>query len=129
MKSSKFFAHLSVGCVLLIQSLIASTQGNTSKQKERATKTNQYFIVDTSRYTWYLRPDSILEQNGIVYETNSFGLRDVEFPLVKPERSLRIMCLGDSVTYGAQVSFEDTYEQQLEKRLRAQGVAAKVINA
>ena len=39
------------------------------------------------------------------------------------------MCLGDSVTYGAGVSFEETYEQQLEKTLKARGLDAKIINA
>ena len=98
-------------------------------QKERATATNRYLIVDTLRYTWYLRPNTILEQDGIVYETNSFGLRDVEFSLAKPDGRLRIVCLGDSVTYGAGVSFEETYERQLEKILNARRVDAKVINA
>ena len=82
--------------------------GDTTCAKEEGHATNCYLIVDMLRYTWYLRPNTILEQNWIVYETNSFGLRDVEFSLVKPEGTLRIVCLGDSVTYGGGFSFEET---------------------
>jgi len=111
-------------CLLLIQRRTTCAQEIRPAQKERATATNRYRIVDTLRYTRYLRPNTILEQDGIVYETNSFGLRDVEFFLAKPEGRLRIVCLGDSVTYGAGVSFEETYEQQLEKTLKARRVDA-----
>ena len=116
-------------CLLLIQTRTTCAQEIEPAQKERATTTNRYLIVDALRYTWHLRPNAILEQNGIVYETNSFGLRDVEFSLAKPEGTLRIVCLGDSVTYGAGVSFEETYERQLEKTLGARGFDAKVVNA
>jgi|SRR6186713_1876607 len=72
----------------------------TCAKKERATTTNCYLIVDTLRYNWYLRANTILEQNGIVYETNSFGLRDVEFSLVEPEGTLRIVCWRFSDVWG-----------------------------
>ena len=100
-----------------------------AKRKERVTNTNRYYLVDEIRCTWYLKPNTILERDGIVYETNSFGLRDVEFPLIKSPNTLRIVCLGDSVTYGQGVRFEETYEQQLEKKLKIQGIDARVINA
>jgi hypothetical protein len=72
------------------------------------------------RVTLHLVPATQHDSGAwIVYETNSFGLRDVEFSLAKPEGTLRIVCLGDSVTYGAGVPFDETYEQQLERALKA----------
>lgn len=104
------------------------TAAKSDSPKEWVTD-NRYYIIDETRYTWYLRPNTILKRNGISYETNSFGLRDIEFSLTKAPGSFRIVCLGDSVTYGEGVSFENTYEQLLERKLRARGIDANVINA
>lgn len=51
------------------------------------------------------------------YKFNSFGFRDVEHTLAKPEGTFRILGLGDSFTLGAGVKFEETYLRQLEKLL------------
>ena len=48
---------------------------------------------------------------------NSQGLRDYEYNLKKPENSIRIAAVGDSITFGAGVNLEDTYVKQLEKKL------------
>jgi lysophospholipase L1-like esterase len=49
--------------------------------------------------------------------TNSYGFRDREFPLVPSPSTLRVLCLGDSLTFGDGVAVEDTYPKQLEKFL------------
>ncbi|NIM98555.1 MAG: hypothetical protein GTO24_10885, partial [candidate division Zixibacteria bacterium] len=49
---------------------------------------------------------------------NSQGFRDVEFPESKPLSAFRIICLGDSWTFGANVGQEETYPQRLRALLR-----------
>lgn len=49
--------------------------------------------------------------------TNNEGLRDYEYPLVKPAQNVRVALVGDSVTFGAGLNLEDTYAKQLERLL------------
>ena len=50
--------------------------------------------------------------------TNSFGFRDYEWGMPKPDGRIRIMCLGDSITFGNAVNVEDSYPKILEKKLK-----------
>lgn len=62
--------------------------------------------------------------------TNSYGLRDHEFSAVPGSGVVRILCLGDSLTFGDGVAAEDTYAKQLEARLgREDKIKYEVINA
>jgi len=62
--------------------------------------------------------------------TNSYGLRDREFSAVPSPGVVRILCLGDSLTFGNGVSVEDTYPKQLEAWLGHEGtIKYEVINA
>jgi len=60
--------------------------------------------------------------------TNEHRLRG---PKLKPKRRsvTRIIAIGDSVTHGWGVSYDESYPQQLEKMLNAEGLKAEVINA
>ena len=49
--------------------------------------------------------------------TNSYGLRCGEINLLKQKNEFRIICLGDSGTFGWGVNFEDTWVRKLEQRL------------
>jgi hypothetical protein len=62
-------------------------------------------------------------------EVSSQGLRDDEVPVPKPEGTLRILILGDSVAYGEGVSRNKTFSNRLEGLLRKQFSSAEVINA
>lgn len=55
--------------------------------------------------------------NSISY--NDYGLRDIEFPLEKPDGQRRILTLGNSTTFGSGVALEDTYPKALQKQLGA----------
>jgi lysophospholipase L1-like esterase len=59
---------------------------------------------------------------------NSQGWRDSERTIQRRPGTLRILVVGDSVTYGAQVRQVDTYTAVLERKLQAHGVDAEVIN-
>jgi lysophospholipase L1-like esterase len=49
--------------------------------------------------------------------TNASGLRDREFPDQPPLGQTRILCLGNSTTFGTGVAFGQTYPKQLERLL------------
>jgi len=63
-------------------------------------------------------PDSF--QNNPVWDIslNSQGFRDEEFSAAKRPSAFRIICLGDSWTFGTNVGQEETYPQQLQKLLK-----------
>ncbi len=48
---------------------------------------------------------------------NSHGFHDEEFPLEKPAGELRGLMLGDSVTMGHMLAFEETFSERLEELL------------
>jgi hypothetical protein len=62
---------------------------------------------------------------------NSSGLRDREFPYLKPRGTLRILCLGDSFMCGYGVTAEETLAKVLERRLdsRRDEATWEVLNA
>jgi lysophospholipase L1-like esterase len=65
-------------------------------------------------------------------QTNSMHLRDAEMPLPKPENTIRIAIVGNSVTFGADVPQKALFTELLEEDLKAAaGGEAKVeiINA
>ena len=59
---------------------------------------------------------------------NSLGFRDVERTVVKPEGTIRVGLLGDSMVEGAQVSQEATFGTIAEHMLRRQGYNVELIN-
>ena len=56
---------------------------------------------------------------GVPVEINSFGLRDVEVQIPKPAGTVRILVIGDSITFGYGVRLEETYLKVLESDLNA----------
>lgn len=55
---------------------------------------------------------------GHPVQSNSMGLRDVEFPLDKPADVRRIVCLGNSTTWGFGEAMAAAWPKQLEAVLR-----------
>jgi hypothetical protein len=62
---------------------------------------------------------------------NEHSLRGADVPLAKPAGELRVLVVGDSLTFGAGVDEDETYPAALERALRAtDGLAnARVVNA
>ena len=52
-------------------------------------------------------------------EHNRYGFRDNYYPKIKENGIFRIAIIGDSVTYGVGVSFEDTFSKRLEHSLNS----------
>jgi lysophospholipase L1-like esterase len=72
------------------------------------------------------QPDTDAFEYGIDYAINSYGFRD------KPYRpatshSKRVICVGDSLTYGWLVPLKDTYHKQLERLLNAENRDVEVL--
>lgn len=60
---------------------------------------------------------------------NSRGLRDREVDVPKPAGVVRVLILGDSVTFGTLVAREKTYPSRLERLLGERNGRAEVVNA
>lgn len=56
--------------------------------------------------------------DGTWYEINALGLRGPEIASEAAEQELRVVCLGDSCTFGKGVVEADTWPRQLERMLR-----------
>lgn len=74
----------------------------------------------------YLPPDG-----KICYRINSSGIRGADVDVAKPPDVWRIVCLGDSFTFGEGVREEDTYPAKMESLLGGAmpGRRTQVINA
>lgn len=70
-----------------------------------------------------LKPDAQRElkigDHAGTYRINSAGMRDYSYPFSKVDTVFRIVCLGDSVTFGAGVELDEAYHKVLEKLLNA----------
>jgi lysophospholipase L1-like esterase len=65
------------------------------------------------------RPNAKAFLMGVDVTINALGLRDREMPLAKPAGTYRILVLGDSITLGWGVPFDQLFTKQLEKSLNA----------
>lgn len=59
---------------------------------------------------------------------NSLGYRGAEITRAKPANTVRILCLGDSGTYGQYVDQGHTFPEVLQTLLRAKDLPVEVIN-
>lgn len=63
------------------------------------------------------------------FRTNAQGFRDDEnYPKEKPAGEFRVLVLGDSHTEGYEARQDKIFAEVLEKRLRAHGIKAKILN-
>lgn len=75
-------------------------------------------------------PASLRESPRWEISLNSEGFRDAEFPTTKSRSSVRIICLGDSWTFGANVGQRQAYPQRLKAQLTQEfpGATFEVLN-
>jgi hypothetical protein len=63
----------------------------------------------------------------ITFKTNTFGYRDIEHQLVKPDTVYRILIFGDSFTVGEGTCFEEIYTSVLQKNSKYYRIGNKSI--
>jgi len=103
----------------------------TGQESERANfgysilRNTDYFIPDPYLF-WRLHPSVNDEEERI--RINSQGFRGPEFSVEKPGGVFRIVCLGDSVTYGFKVDNDECYPALLLK-FQGNPEQMEVINA
>ncbi len=70
-------------------------------------------------------------EGKVVYHINEHGMRGPAVKREKPPDCLRIVCLGDSITFGEGVRYEDAYPARLEALLSEAGAerSVQVLNA
>jgi len=65
---------------------------------------------------------------GSIGRTNSSGFRDRERTRERASAASRIVALGDSFTWGAGITYDDTFVTLLEQKLQAEQPGAEVMN-
>jgi len=68
------------------------------------------------------------EDLKIPVKINSKGLRDDEANYTKPANFRRILALGDTITFGMRVPYDETSMRLLEKNLSNEGYRVEIIN-
>src|SRR5262245_42064341 len=69
------------------------------------------------------------ESDAVTYVTSALGQRVAEDAARDPGgETFRVVCLGDSCTFGVRVPFAAIYSTRLEQLLREAGVAARAAN-
>ena len=99
----EIYARIKHGHVLDLKAQVAS-------YRRADFQLHHSFIPDSKGY-------SISKEWDIVYDINSFGLRDRDYPLEKASNTFRILALGDSFTEGHGVAIEHTFVKVLERKL------------
>ncbi len=114
---------------------LAKVEGLTKKVQQHHEFSPSFFTLSDPERGWKNWPDAEgwYRKEGKAYiKINSEGLRDRNYPKIKPENTLRIAVLGDSFTLAAQVPLEKTYTSILEQQLTLceafQGKKIEVIN-
>lgn len=96
--------------------------------KKRYSIARQSDMYSPHRYLgYYTTPNYVKAEN----RHNSLGFRGEEIPLEKKKKTIRIVCLGGSTTYGAVKDYRDSYPYLLEQKLKelVPGKQIEVINA
>ena len=87
------------------------------------------YVVEDPFLMWALKPG----YKGGPIAISSMGFRDIEYDKKKNAGVFRILCLGDSTTFGYGIPLESTYHSLLEDRLNCRqergGRRYDVINA
>jgi hypothetical protein len=84
-----------------------------------------YFYRLNPSVTWHMSPYRLNYQ--VAYTMNNDGLNDrYDYAQEKPEKTYRILTLGDSYTFGIGVNTDENYSELLEDHLNKQAVCPTV---
>ncbi len=85
-----------------------------------------YRLSENKKLLYELLPNSKVKNKGVEFKINSSGFRDKDYQARKP-RKTRLICVGDSITYGWTIPLEDTYHKQLERLFRSESYDVDVM--
>lgn len=91
-----------------------------------------YKISDIPGLVYEMLPNlNKKDKDGFLLETNSMGIRAREYKIPKPDGTFRILILGDSVSYGLDLTKDKVFSVLLEKMLndKKEDIQYEVINA
>ncbi len=87
-------------------------------------------LYQVTSYGYRVAPDQDIRRFGHRVFINHQGLRNEPIALLPAAGTLRILCIGDSITNGGAITDQDdTYPYQLQRLLGAGGRKVEVINA
>jgi lysophospholipase L1-like esterase len=92
---------------------------------EPIARISNIYPVDDPVLDWRYVPNSEVQSGRITFRYNAAGFRDVDHPVERRGDVERILVLGDSVTEGYGVEWEDVFARVLQSRL---GESHEVIN-
>ena len=78
-------------------------------------------------YKQAARQDSY--SGGAPVHTNAYGFRGPEWAVPKPPGTFRVMVLGDSLSFGTLIAYEDTFAVRLQQAMRARVPTSEVVLA
>jgi len=100
--------------------------------KSPARRAEIEYVVDKD-ILWKNKPNQhvVHQSEGVEYIINSRGMRCPDFPVEKPEGEVRLLIVGDSVTFGYKVTEGEDYPHILQKYLEGHyhGLSPRVLNA
>src|SRR5260370_1025014 len=105
-----------------LQEVLKDPRDCSQSVRERA-HTSMLFLAESNDWGAF-RLAQLCSQTrfiGVPVAINSLGLRGDEVSVPKPPRTIRIVAVGDSITFGYGIPVEDTYAKILERCLN-QGV-------
>jgi hypothetical protein len=93
--------------------------------------TGDRILTIPARYYWENTPRMRKMERGTLYEINPLGFRGPAQPFHKPPGTARVVCVGDSSTFGFLNREEECYPRLLEECLagRGKGRRVEVVNA
>jgi hypothetical protein len=98
---------------LLPVSLI--TEAHLQTLKEWSLTSDSYLVFDPI-LGWNIRPNAVVEKEGVTFSSNSMGIRSLrEYSLVKPKNITRIAAFGPSFTFADEVPDEVTWPALMEQ--------------
>ena len=125
-------ASLAVSLLLATAVLEAYLRIKVVWTNRRAIRLSREMFIDKGILGYRMLPNSKgLDQEreiSFIIETNSNGLRDIDYDYDIPKGRRRIIVVGDSFTFGYGVDNQYTYPKVLERELNKYG-RAEVINA
>jgi hypothetical protein len=117
-----FFALLATMSILGLVEVVLRVTGWWQLPAEK-------IYTDVYDPQYEMRPVSLYYEGKIQETLNAHGFRGHDLAPVRAPGVYRIICAGDSTTFGSNVHADQTYAYLLEKELRRRGVAAEVLNA